>query len=103
MLSAYLFPKLQQDVVKLLHHLWVDSFSRPDVSKVKQHVKSSLRGAQCLERIIDEVFSFVFDRVDLTMEPFHNITPIRGMAKAEWIKGDLENLLNNSENKYWGK
>jgi hypothetical protein len=59
-LLAYLFAILSKNVIELLHHLFVESFSRPDVFKLQQHVKRRCGRTQLLERLVDETDDFFF-------------------------------------------
>ena len=90
----YLFSKLHQDVIELLHHLWVDSFPWSNVSEIQKHIKGSLSRPQCLKWVINEVSSFIFNGCNFSVEPVHDISPTCSMSKAEGIKSNLKNINN---------
>ena len=89
-ISNHLFSILKQDIVKLLHHLRINSLARPYVSELQQHVKSALSWPQCLEGFIDEMFGFIFYGFDLLVEPIHHFLPLQLVFETEWIKGYLK-------------
>lgn len=91
----YLFSKLDQDVVKLFHHLWVDSFSRSDMPEVQKHIKGSLSRSQFLEWVINEVPGLIFNGCYLLVKPVHDSAPACYMSQTEDIKSNLKIIKND--------